>query len=128
MALTVTDRLVRSLATGHVAEAAGQADADGWRVTWLPGRALTRVQAIAAMELAEMAEMAAEAQDDCDPGVYDETYWSRADDHAGQLGLNGPAAIALILEAGNGDGLGRNSPGQFGPPTPECQRSALWCR
>jgi hypothetical protein len=46
---------------------------------------------------------AAETQDDCDPEVYDETFWSRADEHASQLGLSGPAAIALALEADPGE-------------------------
>ena len=36
MALTITDRLVRSAETAHTA----RASIDGWAVTWLPGRDL----------------------------------------------------------------------------------------
>lgn len=46
-----------SITSGVVSEFAerlpGRADAD-WRVSWLPGRLLTREQAIAAMELVEL--------------------------------------------------------------------------
>jgi hypothetical protein len=46
----------------------------------------------------ELAEAAAETQDDCDPEVYDEAYWSRADRWAAALGMSGPAAASLASE------------------------------
>ena len=58
MALTITDRIVRSADTAHTARRGH----DGWAVTWLPGGNLTRMQAVAAMEIAEaVGQIAADA-------------------------------------------------------------------
>ncbi len=50
MALTVTDKIMRSGQTPHTASPAG----DGWEVSWRPGRVLTRNQAVTAMMLAQL--------------------------------------------------------------------------
>ena len=95
MALTITGKRIRSADTPHTAELVGLADTDAWRVTWLPGRVLTRIQAITAMELADaVGQMPA----DCDPEVYDDGFWSRADSLAAELGLTGPAAVVRASE------------------------------
>jgi hypothetical protein len=96
MALTITGRVMRSPDTAHAAEHVRQGGADEWRVTWLPGRSLTRDQAAAAMELAEaVGQMPA----DCDPSLYDDGFWSRADELADVLGMSGPDAVARASES-----------------------------
>ena len=49
MNIKITDEAMTSDTTPHSTRPAG----DGWAVTWLPGRVLTRKQAITAMVLAE---------------------------------------------------------------------------
>ena len=49
MNIKITDEAMTSDTTPHSTRPAG----DGWAVTWLPGRVLTRNQAITAMVLAE---------------------------------------------------------------------------
>lgn len=66
MALTITDRVMRSTQTSHTASCAP--GSDRWGVTWLPGRVLSRDQAVAAMRIAEEAR---QMPSDCDPEVYD---------------------------------------------------------
>jgi hypothetical protein len=95
LALTITDRLIRSADTPHVAELTGRADADGWRVSWLPDRLLTRAQAEVAMSIAEAA---GQMPSDCDPELYDDTFWTRVDAWAAELGLAGPDAVARAIE------------------------------
>jgi hypothetical protein len=60
-----------------------------WSVTWLPGCALTRNQAITAMTLAEM--IAVHADDLTDSGS---KYWLFIDGWAAELGITGPNAVA----------------------------------
>jgi hypothetical protein len=48
MALTITDTIIRGDHTPHTATPSGES----WSVTWLPGRQLSRSQAITAMILA----------------------------------------------------------------------------
>jgi hypothetical protein len=60
MALTITGKLMRSPDTGHGAVLDPDANfrphgPEVWRVTWLPGRALTRGQAPSAMMIAQAA-------------------------------------------------------------------------
>ena len=91
MALTITDRIVRSADTAHTARRCD----DGWAVTWLPGRNLTRTQAVAAMEIAEaVGQIAADAG----PGAYDRWFWAYVDGSAAPLGLTGPDAVARVSE------------------------------
>ena len=49
MNIRITDEAMISDTTPH----SGRAEGDGWAVTWLPGRVLTRNQATTAMVLAE---------------------------------------------------------------------------
>lgn len=49
MSIRITDEAMTSDTPPHSARAEG----DGWAVTWLPGRVLTRNQATTAMLLAE---------------------------------------------------------------------------
>ena len=98
MALTITDKQIRSADTPHQAEVIGQAeDADLWAVSWLPGKALTRRQALAAMEIAAAVGRIPAA--DFDPEVYDEEFWGRVDAWAAELGLSGPDAVARASAA-----------------------------
>jgi hypothetical protein len=94
MALTITARLIRSADTPHTAELTGLADAGSWRVSWLPDRLLTRAQAEAAMSIAEAA---GQMPSDCDPEVYDDTFWTRVDAWAAELGLTGPDAVVRAI-------------------------------
>ena len=95
MALTITARLIRSADTPHTAELTGQADADSWRVSWLPDRRLTRAPAEAAMSIAAAI---GQMPSDCDPELYDDTFWTRVDAWAAELGLPGPDAVVRAIE------------------------------
>jgi hypothetical protein len=95
LALTITGRLIRSADTPHTAELTGQADTDSWRVSWLPDRLLTRAQAEAAMSIAEAA---GQMPSDCGPELYDDTFWTRVDAWAAELGLVGSDAVVRAIE------------------------------
>jgi hypothetical protein len=87
--LTITDKIMRSDQTQHVAT---PADGGGWWVTWLPGREFTRNEAITAMTLAEFA---------CSGdgmGLSDDPRWIEVDALAAELGLSGPAAVVRASE------------------------------
>lgn len=82
-------------------------NATGHTVSWLPGRALTRNQAITAMVLGEAAGR--------DPGPGDRI-WPHVEGWAAELGLRGDTAVSMArgrepgagagqLETGNGSGL-----------------------
>jgi hypothetical protein len=95
MVLTITSRLIRSSTTSHTAELEGQALADAWSVSWLPGRILTGRQAAAAMEIADAV---GQIPDDCDPEVYDDKFWDRVESFSAELGLPGPTAVMWASE------------------------------
>ena|SRR6266496_4790801 len=97
LSLTITDRLIRSADTPHTARLIPGSDPAKWRVTWLPGRALTQDQAIAAMTLADL--LGSLAAFDCDPEVYDDKFWEGADALAAALGMSGPVAVAWASES-----------------------------
>ena len=63
-------------------------DGDGWAVTWLPGRVLTRNQATTAMVLAETVA----------GGIGDHTgkRWLFIEGWADELGITGADAVAKI--------------------------------
>ncbi len=92
-ALTITGRLMRSTDTSHTA----RQSADGWRVSWLPGRALTLGQAITAMMLA--AATASSALHSEHP------LWPHVEAWAVELGLAGPDAIFRASEPPGGQDL-----------------------
>ena len=92
MALTITDRLIRSTDTAHTAELvhleAGDVwrmSWDAWQVSWLPGHLMDRNAAISAMLLAEAA-----ATGNLDAS---NSRWPHIEGWAAELGLTGPDAI-----------------------------------
>ena len=86
MALTVTDRLVRSPDTRHTASR----HRDTWHVSWLPGVSLTHAQAISAMLIAQAAGRGV--------GLSDDPLWPHIEEWAGELGMSGAAAVARASE------------------------------
>lgn len=87
MTITITDTEMTSGQSPHAARLGD----GGWEATWLPGRSLTRDQAITAMTLAEAAT----------PGAGSRVRLF-ADGWAAELGLTGADALALIAGAGEG--------------------------
>jgi hypothetical protein len=95
-ALRITEEEMTSLVTRH--HARRLTDEGGWLVSWLPGRVLTRNQAITAMVLA--ATVAVEDLHCENP------MWEHIDQWAGELELTGPYAVVLAgtpLEEVEGD-------------------------
>jgi ribosomal protein L37AE/L43A len=90
MSRTVTDTLIRSPCTAHTAELSG----NGWTVTWLPGRILTRSQAEAAMNIAEELGAIPAGADPED----DDVLWDCINGWAADLGLSGRDAVARVSE------------------------------
>ena len=97
-----------------------QASPDGWEVSWLPGRVLSRDQATTAMVLTEaVAQMQAEGLS----RVVDHTHpmWRFIDAWAAELGLSGPDAVVRISEPAptqpgeTGHGLADSDPFDPGP-------------
>ena len=85
MPLTITDDLITSDGTAHTARPiSGHPDA--WQVTWLPGQMISRNGAVTAMVLAEAASRGPR------PG---HRIWPHVCNWAAELGLSGPAALAL---------------------------------
>ncbi len=84
MNIRITDEAMTSDTTPH----STRPDADGWAVTWLPGRVLTRNQAITAMVLAETAA----------GGIGDHTdkRWLFIEGWANELGMIGADAVGKI--------------------------------
>ena len=84
MDIKITDEAMTSDTTRHSA----RADGDGWAVTWLPGRVLTRNQAITAMVLAETVA----------GGISDHTdkRWLFIEGWANELGMTGTDAVGKI--------------------------------
>ena len=87
--LTITDTDMVSDTTRHTAHAWPVPDEPTlWSVTWLPGRALTRDQAITAMTIAEVVAVT-DLTDSQHP------MWLHIDGWAVELGISGPRAVAL---------------------------------
>jgi hypothetical protein len=86
MATRITDAAMTSDQTPHSAQAA---PGGGWAVTWLPGRTLTRDQAITAMTIAEVVRT--HADELADPNA---RLWLHIDGWAAEVGLTGPEAVA----------------------------------
>lgn len=80
----VTSSIMTSDVTPHIARCVGD---DRWVVSWLPGRTLTGLQAVAAMRVATQVATAV--------GPLPDTR-SELDELAGQLGLTGREAAFLI--------------------------------
>ncbi len=93
MALTVTDKLIRSADTPHTAHPVGRAGA--WQVSWLPGRNLTGGKAITAMMIAQAAGRIPAG---AGPQAYSADWHGRMDAWAAELGLAGPTAMVRASE------------------------------
>jgi hypothetical protein len=85
--IRITGTSMSSPATPHTARAVGE----GWEVSWLPGRTLTRNQAVTAMVIAYT--VAGGAIRDSGDRV-----WPHLDNWAAELGLSGPDAVAQVSE------------------------------
>lgn len=85
--ITITDTSMTSPATPHTATATGQ----GWKVSWLPGRILTRDQATTAMVIANLVGCRGVPRAD-DP------IWLHLDCWAAELRLTAPGAVARASE------------------------------
>ena len=83
MALTILDDSISSDRTFHTARAF---PGEGWEVSWLPGRALTRSDAITAMVLADVT-----GQGDVGPR---HPVWIHVEGWAAELGLDAPEVLA----------------------------------
>jgi hypothetical protein len=95
MALTITHLVMRSPDTAHYAWPL-PGEPGQWFVSWLPGRAFTRNQAITAMMIAEEV---GRIPADADPEAYSDQFWSHMDVWAAELGLSGPDVVARASEA-----------------------------
>jgi hypothetical protein len=93
--IRITGEAMTSDTTPHSARAEG----DGWTVTWLPGRVLTRNQAITAMVLAETVAS----------GIGDHTdqRWLFIESWANELGITGADAIGKISSHGTDPEAGK---------------------
>ena len=87
MQLTITDSYMRGTGTRHSAKLT----ADGWEVTWLPGRALTRNQAITAMTIADIVAT-------CDM-MSDSPMWPFIDSWAEELDMSSLQAVVWSSES-----------------------------
>lgn len=107
MALTITDKLMRSDMTPHTAELHHFEAGDAWRVSWLPQRLMDRDAAITAMTLADLVSA------DGGIGLADDPRWPEVDDLAAELGLPGPNAVVHASEppAGGQPGSGARTAG-----------------
>jgi hypothetical protein len=85
--IRITDTSISSPDTPHTATATR----GSWRVSWLPGRALSRNQAITAMLIATIVG-------DRGMGLSDDPIWLQLDKWAGELGLSGPDAVVWASE------------------------------
>lgn len=83
MATTITEDSMTSDQTRHTAART----ADGWAVTWLPGRVLDRNQAVTAMTIAESVDAA------LDPHTTNRV-WPHIGGWADELGLSDVDAVA----------------------------------
>jgi hypothetical protein len=98
MALTITDQVMRSTDTRHNAcrlWTDANPAADVWAVSWLPGRRLTRIEANAAMLIADAV---GRIPADAGPEAYGDSFWSHVDVLAAELGLAGPDAVTKASE------------------------------
>lgn len=92
MPIKITDTEMTSDETTHTAKVWPFKGPEAWSVTWLPGRVLTRSQAITAMTIAEI--VADHAEDLSSPGDWQ----LEIDGLASELGLTGPLAIADAIK------------------------------
>lgn len=90
MATTITETEMASDQTPHTAIRID----NGWAVSWLPNRVLTRNQAITAMTVAEAVWQCVHNDDD-EPSYTDERLWVLLGNYASELGITAPRCLAL---------------------------------
>jgi hypothetical protein len=83
MSLTITESAMTCAHTGHTARAL---DGGGWAVSWLPGRVLTRNQAVTAMTIADFVGF----------GLTGPRMRGHLHTWASELGLSGTDAIGRV--------------------------------
>ncbi len=81
-------KIIGEAMTSDTTPHSARPDGDGWAVTWLPGRVLTRNQAITAMVLAETV-----AGGPCD---HTDKQWLFIESWANELGMTGADAVGKI--------------------------------
>lgn len=94
--LTINDTSMTGDTTRHTATVKPGAVVEGaptaWEVTWLPGRLLTRNQAITAMTIAEFVAVHNTVEGAFHAG---QKLWLHLGNWASELGITGPRALAL---------------------------------
>ena len=85
--IRIIDTSMSSAATPHTATAKGE----GWEVSRLPGRTLTRDEATTAMVTANIVGSRG-------VGHSDDRIWPHLDNWAAELGLSGPNAVVRASE------------------------------
>jgi hypothetical protein len=99
VALTITDKIMRSDQTAHTARLSRFGARDAWQVSWLPQCLMDRNAAITAMSLADLVSEGEGI------GLHDDPRWAVVDALAAELGLSGPDAVVRISESGRGNGV-----------------------
>ncbi|WP_216895966.1 hypothetical protein [Nocardia alni] len=90
MTVIVNDASMLSDITPESAHRRTERSGHAWRLSWLPARSLTRVQALAGMRLDEILS---------DPAVvYDRLSMAQADAYADQLGILHEHAVILLAK------------------------------
>lgn len=99
--LTITEDEMTSDTTKHTAELVklpSPLTGYSWQVTWLPGRHLSRNEAITAMTIAE-AVAGIDFTPEFNRSPVGLAMWSQIDGWAAELGLPGPNAVAFASMA-----------------------------
>lgn len=99
--LTITDTEMTSDQTRHKAELVklpSPLTGYSWQVTWLPGRHLSRDQAITALTIAE-AVAGIDFTPEFNRSPIGLAMWNQIDGWADELGLPGPNAVAFASMA-----------------------------
>jgi hypothetical protein len=99
MSVGITDDQMTCNATGHIAHRGDT----GWQVSWLPGRTLTRNQAITAMVLGEAAARGPQ------PG---DRIWPFAEGWAAELGLPSAAEAVRMVRGREAPERDYQAPGE----------------
>lgn len=90
MAIRPTSKVMISDRTGHTARRVDPDEATGWELSWLPGRRVSRNQAMTGMVLAEFLASGVH------PGQ--PRRWAHVTSWAGELGLTGEDAANRIVQ------------------------------
>lgn len=109
MTLSITNTLITSDVTHHTAALIAAGEPDGWEVSWQRGTPLTREQAVAAIELAEIVSRGRDGGPDTTNYAY--LTWERVKELAEVLRVI-PLKTVLYLEslARSAEGPERSDP------------------